>query len=87
MKAYFFRKLLKSKALGTPKSPLNDLVDAYEKKIIADTLLLFSGRVTEAASYLHITLKKIYLKIKNTISTKMTLSHKIALLQSISVAK
>ncbi|MBV7262798.1 sigma-54-dependent Fis family transcriptional regulator [Photobacterium sp. WH24] len=43
---------------------LDDLVDDYEKKIIENTLYLFSGRVSEAASYLGIPRKKLYLRMR-----------------------
>ncbi|ATY79422.1 two-component system response regulator [Aeromonas veronii] len=46
------------------KEPLDDLVDEFERRVIEDTLFLFSGRVTEAASYLGIPRKKLYLRMK-----------------------
>ncbi|MFM4965131.1 sigma-54-dependent transcriptional regulator [Aeromonas bivalvium] len=46
------------------REPLDDLVEEYEKRIIEDTLFLFSGRVTEAANYLGIPRKKLYLRMK-----------------------
>ncbi|MBV7599686.1 sigma-54 dependent transcriptional regulator [Aeromonas sp. sia0103] len=46
------------------REPLDDLVEEYEKRVIEDTLFLFSGRVSEAASYLGIPRKKLYLRMK-----------------------
>lgn len=46
------------------REPLDDLVEEYEKRIIEDTLFLFSGRVAEAANYLGIPRKKLYLRMK-----------------------
>ncbi|MBL4830523.1 MAG: sigma-54-dependent Fis family transcriptional regulator [Aliivibrio sp.] len=45
-------------------SPLDDLVDEFEKQIIEDALYLFSGRVADAASYLQVPRKKLYLRMK-----------------------
>ena len=45
-------------------SPLDELVDDYEKQIIEDALFLYSGRVAEAANYLQIPRKKLYLRMK-----------------------
>lgn len=45
-------------------SPLDELVDDYEKQIIEDALFLYSGRVVEAANYLQIPRKKLYLRMK-----------------------
>ena len=39
-------------------------MEEYEKRVIEDTLFLFSGRVSEAASYLGIPRKKLYLRMK-----------------------
>ncbi|WP_375749484.1 sigma-54-dependent transcriptional regulator [Vibrio sp. HN007] len=46
------------------KSPLDELVDEYEKQLIEDALYLHSGKVTEAANQLHITRKKLYLRMR-----------------------
>ena len=46
------------------KEPLDDLVEEFERRVIEDTLFLFSGRVTEAAQYLGIPRKKLYLRMK-----------------------
>ncbi|WP_087022994.1 sigma-54-dependent transcriptional regulator [Thaumasiovibrio subtropicus] len=45
-------------------SPLDDLIDGYEKQVIEDALFLFSGRINEVASYLQIPRKKLYLRMK-----------------------
>ncbi|WP_457757932.1 helix-turn-helix domain-containing protein [Vibrio fluvialis] len=45
-------------------SPLDELVDDYEKQIIEDALFLYSGRVADAANYLQIPRKKLYLRMK-----------------------
>ncbi|MBD0784864.1 sigma-54-dependent Fis family transcriptional regulator [Vibrio sp. Y2-5] len=45
-------------------SPLDELVDDFEKQIIEDALFLYSGRVAEAANYLQIPRKKLYLRMK-----------------------
>lgn len=46
------------------QSPLDTLVDDFEKQIIEDALFLHSGKVTEAAAYLQIPRKKLYLRMK-----------------------
>lgn len=46
------------------QSPLDELVDDYEKRIIEDALFLHSGRVSDAANYLQIPRKKLYLRMK-----------------------
>lgn len=46
------------------KSPLDILVDEYEKKRIEDALYLFSGKVSKAALHLQIPRKKLYLRMK-----------------------
>lgn len=45
-------------------SPLDELVGDYEKQIIEDALFLYSGRVADAASYLQVPRKKLYLRMK-----------------------
>lgn len=45
-------------------SPLDELVDDYEKQVIEDALFLFSGRVADAANYLQVPRKKLYLRMK-----------------------
>ncbi|ATL97841.1 TPA: sigma-54-dependent Fis family transcriptional regulator [Aeromonas bestiarum] len=50
--------------LASAKEPLDDLVEEFERRVIEDTLFLFSGRVTEAAHYLGIPRKKLYLRMK-----------------------
>ncbi|MFQ2271984.1 sigma-54-dependent transcriptional regulator [Aeromonas enteropelogenes] len=50
--------------LASAKEPLDDLVEEFERRVIEDTLFLFSGRVTEAAQYLGIPRKKLYLRMK-----------------------
>jgi len=44
--------------------PLDDLVDDYEKEVIEDALFLHSGRVADAANYLQVPRKKLYLRMK-----------------------
>ncbi|MEL7293418.1 MAG: sigma-54 dependent transcriptional regulator [Pseudomonadota bacterium] len=44
--------------------PLDELVDDYEKGVIEDALFLHSGRVSDAASYLQVPRKKLYLRMK-----------------------
>ncbi|OOF70677.1 sigma-54-dependent transcriptional regulator [Rodentibacter caecimuris] len=44
--------------------PLDHLIDEYEKTIIIDALDRFQGRIIEAAHYLHIPRKKLYLRMK-----------------------
>ncbi|HHQ4508404.1 TPA: helix-turn-helix domain-containing protein, partial [Aeromonas hydrophila] len=39
-------------------------VEEFERRVIEDTLFLFSGRVTDAAQYLGIPRKKLYLRMK-----------------------
>jgi two-component system phosphoglycerate transport system response regulator PgtA len=50
--------------LTSAKEPLDDLVEEFERRVIEDTLFLFSGRVTDAAQYLGIPRKKLYLRMK-----------------------
>ncbi|GLQ71258.1 sigma-54-dependent transcriptional regulator [Vibrio penaeicida] len=45
-------------------TPLDDLVDDYEKQVIEDALFLYSGKVSEAANYLQVPRKKLYLRMK-----------------------
>ncbi|AGH80042.1 phosphoglycerate transport system transcriptional regulatory protein PgtA [Psychromonas sp. CNPT3] len=54
----------KTLSVSDSKSPLDLLVDEYEKKRIEDALYLFSGRVSEAAEHLQIPRKKLYLRMK-----------------------
>lgn len=44
--------------------PLDDLVDDFEKGVIEDALFLHSGRVSDAADYLQVPRKKLYLRMK-----------------------
>lgn len=48
-------------------SPLDELVDDYEKQVIEDALFLFSGRVADAANYLQVPRKKLYLRMKSMV--------------------
>ncbi|ENC9557264.1 sigma-54-dependent transcriptional regulator [Aeromonas hydrophila] len=50
--------------LASGKEPLDDLVEEFERRVIEDILFLFSGRVTDAAQYLGIPRKKLYLRMK-----------------------
>ncbi|MGF1759622.1 sigma-54 dependent transcriptional regulator [Photobacterium sagamiensis] len=54
----------RSKPLDQMSSPLDDLVDDYEKQLIEDALYLFTGRINEVSSYLQIPRKKLYLRMK-----------------------
>ncbi len=44
--------------------PLDELVDDYENGVIEDALFLHSGRVTDAATYLQVPRKKLYLRMR-----------------------
>lgn len=46
------------------RSPLDELLDDYEKQVIEDALFLFSGKVADTADYLQIPRKKLYLRMK-----------------------
>ncbi|WP_418114627.1 sigma-54-dependent transcriptional regulator [Vibrio scophthalmi] len=46
------------------RSPLDELIEDYEKQLVEDALYLHSGKVTEAASYLQVPRKKLYLRMK-----------------------
>ncbi|OAN18661.1 two-component system response regulator [Photobacterium jeanii] len=54
----------RTKPLEQMSSPLDDLVDNYEKQVIEDALYLFAGRINEVSSYLQIPRKKLYLRMK-----------------------
>ncbi|WP_154124029.1 sigma-54-dependent transcriptional regulator [Grimontia hollisae] len=54
----------RTRASDTLKEPLDDLIEGYEKKLIEDALYLCSGRINDAATYLHIPRKKLYLRMK-----------------------
>jgi len=54
----------RTKPLDQMSSPLDDLVDSYEKQVIEDALYLFTGRINEVSSYLQIPRKKLYLRMK-----------------------
>ncbi|OOF57610.1 transcriptional regulator [Rodentibacter genomosp. 2] len=43
---------------------LDNLIDEYEKQIIIEVLDRFQGRINDAANYLHIPRKKLYLRMK-----------------------
>ena len=45
-------------------SPLDDLVEQYEKQLIEDALYLYAGRINEVSDYLKIQRKKLYLRMK-----------------------
>ncbi|MEJ2762787.1 sigma-54 dependent transcriptional regulator [Photobacterium sp. MCCC 1A19761] len=45
-------------------SPLDDLVEQYEKQLIEDALYLYAGRINDVADYLKIQRKKLYLRMK-----------------------
>ncbi len=45
-------------------SPLDDLVEQYEKQLIEDALYLFSGQMNDVSDYLKIQRKKLYLRMK-----------------------
>ncbi|WP_217520950.1 sigma-54-dependent transcriptional regulator [Vibrio metschnikovii] len=46
------------------RSPLDELLDDYEKQVIEDALFLFSGKVADTADYLQVPRKKLYLRMK-----------------------
>lgn len=54
----------RANTVETMSSPLENLIENYEKQIIEDALFLFSGRINEAAEYLQIPRKKLYLRMK-----------------------
>ncbi|BAJ04043.1 sigma-54-dependent transcriptional regulator [Shewanella violacea] len=54
----------RTQSMDQTHSPLDNLVNDYEKQIIEDALYLFSGRVADAANYLQIPRKKLYLRLK-----------------------
>lgn len=54
----------RTKPLDQMSSPLDDLVDSYEKQVIEDALYLFAGRINEVSNYLQIPRKKLYLRMK-----------------------
>jgi len=45
-------------------SPLDDLVEQYEKQLIEDALYLFAGRLNDVSDYLKIQRKKLYLRMR-----------------------
>lgn len=45
-------------------NPLDEQVSKYEKQIIEDALVFYQGRVNEAAAYLNIPRKRLYLRMK-----------------------
>ncbi|OLQ92128.1 two-component system response regulator [Vibrio panuliri] len=45
-------------------SPLDETVEDFEKQLIEDALYLHAGKVSEAASYLQVPRKKLYLRMK-----------------------
>jgi len=46
------------------QTPLDNLVDDFEKQLIEDALFLYAGRVNDAANYLQVPRKKLYLRMK-----------------------
>ncbi|KDM92566.1 sigma-54-dependent transcriptional regulator [Photobacterium galatheae] len=54
----------RTKPLDQMSSPLDDLIDSYEKQVIEDALYLFSGRINDVSNYLQIPRKKLYLRMK-----------------------
>lgn len=54
----------RTKPLDQMSSPLDDLVDSYEKQVIEDALYLFAGRINDVSNYLQIPRKKLYLRMK-----------------------
>ncbi|KKD01499.1 MULTISPECIES: sigma-54-dependent transcriptional regulator [Photobacterium] len=54
----------RTKSLDQMSSPLDDLIDSYEKQVIEDALYLFGGRINEVSTYLQIPRKKLYLRMK-----------------------
>ncbi|MDX1304314.1 sigma-54 dependent transcriptional regulator [Photobacterium sp.] len=45
-------------------SPLDDLVEQYEKQLIEDALYLYAGRINDVSEYLKIQRKKLYLRMR-----------------------
>lgn len=45
-------------------SPLDDLVEQYEKQLIEDALYLFAGRINDVSDHLKIQRKKLYLRMR-----------------------
>lgn len=54
----------RTKPIEHMSSPLDDLVDNYEKQVIEDALYLFAGRINDVSNYLQIPRKKLYLRMK-----------------------
>ncbi|HIF9252335.1 sigma-54-dependent transcriptional regulator [Photobacterium damselae] len=54
----------RSQPLEQMSSPLDDLIDGYEKQVIEDALYLFAGRINDVSAYLQIPRKKLYLRMK-----------------------
>ncbi|PSW13908.1 sigma-54-dependent Fis family transcriptional regulator [Photobacterium sanctipauli] len=54
----------RTKPLEQMSSPLDDLVDSYEKQVIEDALYLFAGRINDVSNYLQVPRKKLYLRMK-----------------------
>ncbi|MEJ2762782.1 sigma-54 dependent transcriptional regulator [Photobacterium sp. MCCC 1A19761] len=54
----------RTKPLEQMSSPLDELVDSYEKQVIEDALYLFAGRINDVSNYLQIPRKKLYLRMK-----------------------
>lgn len=50
--------------LGKEQNSLDEQIDSLEKNLIEEALSLFQGKVSEAADYLHIPRKKLYLRMK-----------------------
>jgi two-component system phosphoglycerate transport system response regulator PgtA len=51
-------------ALSKEQNSLDEQIDNLEKSLIEEALSLFQGKVSEAADYLHIPRKKLYLRMK-----------------------
>lgn len=45
-------------------SPLDDLIEQYERQLIEDALYLHAGRINDVADYLKIQRKKLYLRMR-----------------------
>lgn len=52
------------KSVAPVSGDLDEMLNDYERKILEDTLFIFSGKITETANHLGIPRKKLYLKMK-----------------------
>ncbi|WP_373974072.1 sigma-54 dependent transcriptional regulator [Chitinibacter sp. SCUT-21] len=50
--------------INAEQNSLDEQIDEFEKNLIEEALSLFQGKINEAADYLHIPRKKLYLRMK-----------------------